>query len=194
MPNLQLRFQIDFVIVFRPQTVARLRAVLAHHDDRRLHRSQTGENQIEQNEWIRIKRVRHKDNAVDGNPDDQNCAERNEKFPTPAELRDVVGKSLAESEFPLELFADVAGKDLVLLQTLDHFLVERGKFANLVFQNFFDVILAEFAQVIEADKTFVVQIGQFLFDELEKRRPNQFRNHSALWRLRLFANLTDHWR
>src|SRR5438876_9450267 len=193
MPNLQLRFQIDFVIVFRPQTVARLRAVLAHHDDRRLHRSQTGENQIEQNEWIRIKRVRHKDNAVDGNPDDQNCAERNEKFPTPAELRDVVGKSLAESEFPFELFADVTGKDLVLLQTLDHFLVERGKLANLILQNFFDVVLAEFAQVIEADEPFGVQVGQFLLNEFEKGRSDKFRNHSAVRRLRFFANLTDQW-
>src|SRR4029077_2696385 len=98
MPNLQLGFQIDFVIVFRAQTVTRLGTVLTHHDNRRLHSSQTGENQVEQNEWIRIKRVRHEDNAVDGNPDDQNCAKRNEKFPTSAELRDPVGESLAESQ------------------------------------------------------------------------------------------------
>jgi hypothetical protein len=38
MPDLELGFQIDFVIVFRAQTIARFRAVLAHHDDRRLHR------------------------------------------------------------------------------------------------------------------------------------------------------------
>src|SRR6516162_2798259 len=142
MPSLQLGFQIDFVIVFRAQPVTRLGTVLAHHDNRRLHSSQTGENQVKENEWIRIKRARHEDNAVDGNPDDQNRAERNEKFPTPAEICDVVGESLAESQLSFELFADVAGKNLVLLQTLDHFLVERGKLANLVFQNLFDVILA----------------------------------------------------
>src|SRR4029077_20253257 len=180
MPNLQFGFQIDFVIVFRAQTITRLRAVLAHHDDRRLHRRQTGENEVEQNEWIRIKRVRHEDNAVDGNPDDQNCTERNEKFPSPSKLGNAIGESLAKREFLFELFLDVAGKNLVLLQTLDHFLVERGKFADLVFQNLFDVILAEFPQVSEADEPFAVQVWQFLLDELEKRRPNQFRDHSAV--------------
>ena len=47
---------------------------------------------------------------------------------------------------------DVAGKNLVLLQALDDFLVERGKFADLVLQDFFYVILAEFAQIVEADE------------------------------------------
>src|SRR6266567_7635939 len=54
MPNLQLGFQIHFVIVFRAQTIASLGAVLAHHDDRRLNRSQAGEDQVQQNEWIGI--------------------------------------------------------------------------------------------------------------------------------------------
>src|SRR5207249_7697686 len=182
-----------FVIVFRPQAIARLSAVLAHHDDRRLHGSQTGQNQIEENERKGIKSVCSKNNAVDGNPDDQNCAERNEKFPTPAELCDVVGESLTKSELPFELFADVTGKDLVLLQTLDHFLVERGKLAILILQNFFDVVLAEFAQVIEADEPFGVQVGQFLLNEFEKGRSDKFRNHSAVRRLRFFENLTDQW-
>ena len=80
----------------------------------------------------------------------------------------MIGQPLAESEFLFELFADVAGENLVLLQALDHFLVQRGQLANLVFQNFFDVILAEFAQVFEADEPFAVQVGQFLLDKLEE--------------------------
>src|SRR5204863_8952820 len=73
-------------------------------------------------------------------------------------------------------------------------LVERGKFADLVFHNLCYVILAEFAQVIEADQLFAVQVGQFLLDALEKRRPDQFRDHSAVRRLRFLANLTHPWR
>src|SRR5213080_3685701 len=152
MPNLELGFQIDFVIVFRPQTITRLGAVLAHHDNRRLHSGETRKNQIEQNERIGIKGARHEDHAVDGNPDEQHRAKANEKFPTAAELRDAVGELLPKSELPFKLFADVAGKNLVLLQALDDFLVERGKFADLVFQNLFDVIRTEFPQVIEADE------------------------------------------
>jgi hypothetical protein len=79
----------------------------------------------------------------------------------------------------------------VLLQTLDDFLVERGKFANLVLKYLFDLFLPEFPQVVEADERFAVQVGKFLLDEFEKRRANQFRNRSALRRLRFFANLTD---
>ena len=66
MPNLELGFQIDFVIVFRPQTIARLRPVLTHHDDRRLHSGQTGENQVEENEWIWVEGACREDNAVEG--------------------------------------------------------------------------------------------------------------------------------
>src|SRR5438445_4428029 len=193
MPDLQLCFQIDFVIVFRAQTVTRLRAVLAHHDDRRLHRGQAGENQVEQNEWIRIERCGSKQHGVGADPHDDNSAKCNEKFPTPTELGNAVRDPLAESEFFFELLLDVAGENLVLFQTLDDFLVERGEFANLVFQNLFDGILAEFPQVIEADEILTVQVGQFLFDELEKRWPNQFRDHSAVRRLRFFANLADQW-
>src|SRR5882724_8540820 len=194
MPNLQLGFQIDFVIIFRAQTVTRLGTVLAHHDDRRLHCGKTGENQVEQNEWIRIERSGSKQHGVGADPHNDNNAKCNEKFPTPAELGNAVREPLAESEFFFELLLDVAGKNLVLLQTLDHFLVERGKLANLVFQNLFEVVLAEFPKVNEADERFAVQVWQFLLDELEKRRPNQFRDHSAVRRLRFFANLTDHWR
>src|SRR6266487_2126330 len=194
MPNLQLGFQIDFVIVLRAQPITRFGTVLAHHDDRRLDGGQTGENQVEQNKRISIKRSGSEQHGVRTDPDEDKSAKCNEKFPTAAELGNAVGESLAESEFFFELLLDVAGKDLVLLQALDHFLIERGKFANLVFQNLFDVILAKFPQVIEADESFAVQVGQFLFDELEQRRPNQFRDHSAVRRLRFFANLTDHWR
>src|ERR1700741_3278301 len=124
MPNLQFGFQIDFVIVFCAQTVTCLGTILAHHDHWRLNRGETGENQVKKNKWIRIKRARHQDYAINGNPDDEYCAKTNEKFPTAAELCDSVGESFAESEFLFELFLKVTRENLVLLQALDHFLVK----------------------------------------------------------------------
>src|SRR6266550_9240903 len=141
MPNLELRFQIHLVIVFRSQTVARLGTVLTHHDNRGLHRRETGQNQIEQNEWIWIERSGSKQNGVRTNPHKDNSAKCNEKFPTAAKFGDPVGESLAKREFPFELFNDVARKNLMLFQAFDNFLVQRGKFADLIFQDFLDVIL-----------------------------------------------------
>jgi hypothetical protein len=40
VPDFELGFQINFVIVFRAHTVAHLGPVLTHHDDGRLNRSQ----------------------------------------------------------------------------------------------------------------------------------------------------------
>jgi hypothetical protein len=36
MPNLEFGFEVDLVIVLRPQSIAGFRPVLAHHDDGRL--------------------------------------------------------------------------------------------------------------------------------------------------------------
>lgn len=47
VPNLELGFEIDLVIILRPQSIARLGPVLAHHDDGRLERGQTGKNQVQ---------------------------------------------------------------------------------------------------------------------------------------------------
>jgi len=38
-----------------------------------------------------------------------------------------IDKPFAESKLPLELFADVAGENLVLVQAFDNFVVERGQ-------------------------------------------------------------------
>ena len=56
---------------------------------------------------------------------------------------------------------DVAGKNFVLFQAFDDFLVERGKLADFVLQDFLYVILAEISQIVEADELFAVQAGCF---------------------------------
>src|SRR5947199_6374261 len=130
MPDLELGFEVDFVIVLRAQSIAQLGAILTHHDHRRLDGGETGENQIEKDERIRIERSGSEQRDVRTDPHDDNSAKCNEEFPTAAKLGDVVGESLAESKFLFELLLDVAGEDLVLLQAFDHFLVEGGKLAD----------------------------------------------------------------
>src|SRR5215216_7888155 len=79
----------------------------------------------------------------------------------------------------------------MLVQTLDDFLIERRKFAEFVLEHVFDIFLSELAEIIQTDKTFSVPIGHALLDEIEKRWPDQFCDHSAVWRLRFSADLTD---
>ena len=133
----------------------------------------------------------HEHDAVDSDPDENHRPKCDQKFPAPAEFGDPVGEPLAKREFPFELLNDVARKNLMLFQAFDDLLVERGKLADLIFQNFLDVILPKFAQIFEADERFAVQVGHFPFDELQQRRPNQFGDHSAVWRLRFFTNVAD---
>src|SRR6266446_5630225 len=107
MPDLELGLQIYLVIIFRAQTVPRFCSVLTHHDDGRLHRGETRQNQIEQNKWIGIECSGSEQHGVRTDPDKDNGAKCNEKFPTAAKLGDVVGKSFAESKLLFELLADV---------------------------------------------------------------------------------------
>src|SRR4051812_9308576 len=74
--------------------------------------------------------------------------------------------------FFFELLLDITLKDLVLVQALDDFLIERGKFADFVFQNLLHVILAEIAEVRMANESFGVQARGSFLDEVKKRGPN----------------------
>ena len=59
------------------------------------------------------------------------------------------------------------------MQAVDDFLVERGQFADLVLQNFFEVIAPERAEIVKADETVRIEGGHFFLDEIEQRRPDQ---------------------
>ena len=68
MPDFQFGFEIHFVIVFRSQPVTRLGPVLTHHDDRRLERGETGENEIQKNERVRIEAAIEEQECVESDP------------------------------------------------------------------------------------------------------------------------------
>jgi len=159
VPDLELRFEIDLVIVLGPQAIARLGPVLAHHDHGCLQRSQTGENEIEENERVRIEGAVEQKHCVEHDPDDDNTAESDDEFPTPAELRNLVRQMFAKGELALELLLDVLGKHFMLSQTLDDFLIERGEFANFTLERVFNVILAKSAEVAETNELVGVPVG-----------------------------------
>src|SRR6266511_4780205 len=102
MPDLEFGFQIDFVIVFSSQTITRFGAVLAHHDDRRLDSGETGKNQIEKDEGIRIERSGSEQRDVRTNPQEDNSAKCNEEFPTAPKLGDAVRKTFTKGKFLFE--------------------------------------------------------------------------------------------
>ena len=88
VPNLELGFEIDLVIVLRPQSIARFRPILTHHDNGRLQRGQAGENEVKKNKRVGIERAGGEKDSVDNDPDDEDAAENEDESPTAAELRD----------------------------------------------------------------------------------------------------------
>ena len=190
VPDLELGLEIDLVIVFAAQSIPRFATVLAHHDDRRLQGGERGEDQVHQDVGVGIKCPARQDEAVDHHPEEKDHAEENDERPTAAERRDRVGELLAEGQFLLELFADVARENFVLLQALDDFVVQRGEFADFVLQDFLHVIAAEFSQVVQTDEPFAVPLRRFPADELGEGRPHHFPDRAIAERLGLPANHT----
>ena len=107
----------------------------------------------------------------------------------PPKRCDPVGKVLPKSQLLLKFLPDIFGKDLVLLQAVDDFLVERGQFPDLVLQNLFDVIAPERAEIVEADETVRIEGGHFFLDEIEQRRPDQIAEGSRAGRERFMTDL-----
>ena len=159
VPNLELGFEIDLVVVLRPQSIARFGPVLAHHDDGRLQRCQAGENKVKQNKWEGIERAGGEYDPVYDDPDDEDAAESDDEFPTPAELRDFIRQMFAKGELALELFLDVFGEHFVLPQTFNDFVIERRELADFIFERLLDVIFAKGAEIGEANEPLRVPVG-----------------------------------
>jgi hypothetical protein len=188
VPDFEFGFEIDLVIVFRAQAVASLGPVLTHHDDRRLDGGQTGENQIEKNERIRIEDFGGEQHDISSDPHGDDSAKADKKFPTAAEFGDAIGEAFAKSKLLFELLFDVAGNDFVLPQTFDDFLIERGEFSDLILQHFLDVFLAAIADVVETNESGAIPFRMVLLDALEQRWSDYFGNLPVGWRFRLLAD------
>jgi len=189
MPNLELGFEIDLVIILRPQSITRFRPVLAHHDDGRLQRRQAGENEVKENEREGIERAGGEYDPVDDDPDDKDTAKRQDESPTPAELRDFIRQMFAKGQLALELFLDVFSQHFVLPQTFDDFVIERRELADFTLKRVFNVISAEGAEVGETNELLRIPVGPLRFNEFGERRPNVVANRAILRQERPAANL-----
>jgi hypothetical protein len=189
VPDLEFGLEIDLVIILSAQSIARLGPVLAHHDYGCLQRSQTGENEIEENERVRIEGAVEQKHCVKHDPDDDNAPESDDEFPTPAELRDFIRQMFAKGELALELLLNVLGKHFVLPQTLDDFMVECGELADLTLEGILDIIASEDAEIAEANELLRIPVRPLRFDELSERRANIFTDRAVLWRKSPATNL-----
>jgi hypothetical protein len=88
--------------------------------------------------------------------------------PTAAEFGDAIGEAFAKSKFLFELLLDIAGNDLVLAQTFDDFLIERGEFSDLFLQHFLDVFFAAIANIVEANESGAIPFRMALLDAVEQ--------------------------
>jgi hypothetical protein len=93
VPNLEFALEIDLVIILRSESIASFRAVLAHHNDRRLQCSQAGEDEIKENKRVGIERARGEEDSIYDDPDDQDAAESDDKFQAPAKLCDLMNSA-----------------------------------------------------------------------------------------------------
>ena len=189
MPNLELGFEIDLVIILRPQSITRFRPVLAHHDDGRLQRRQAGENEVKENEREGIERAGGEYDPVDDDPDDKDTAKRQDESPTPAELRDFIRQMFAKGQLALELFLDVFSQHFVLPQTFDDFVIERRELTNLTLERVFNVISAKGAEVGETNELLRIPGRPLRFNEFGERRTNVVANRAILRQERPAANL-----
>ena len=69
-PEQHFVFQIDLIIQIGPQPVLLGFAILLHHNDGRLKCRHHPKNEIKEDEWKRIERLRPKHNGVAYYPDD----------------------------------------------------------------------------------------------------------------------------
>src|SRR5271170_2109185 len=82
--------------------------VLAHHDDRGLDGGEHGQEEVEQDEGIRVPRPASQGN-VDAGVDDQHDCEEGDEGPGAAEAGDGVGDVFAKGEFLFDDFVGIAG-------------------------------------------------------------------------------------
>src|SRR2546422_2726683 len=167
VPDLELRHQVDLVVLLRLQPVLLRLPVLAHHDDGRLNRGERGEHQVQEDIGIRVERMTGQDPGVERHPTQEHRAEDEDERPAPAEVRNSVGQVLAERHVRLEfrvhqLRHATAARDLRHQRLLDlrHLLV----FGLEVVQELLGPVLLE---TLAADPSRRLPLRPLPFDDLE---------------------------
>ena len=94
--DVDLRLEVDLVVVSRIDAIALRLPVLRHHDHRRLQRCDHRQDQIEENEGVGIELVAAEQQRVACGPRDEKDDERQDEGPGAADLGDLVGDPVTE--------------------------------------------------------------------------------------------------
>ena len=95
--NFSLRAAINLVVQLAANAIFQVLPILAHHDDRRLNRGQHRQEQIQQDEWIRIPSGSSQDD-VGGDIRDEHRKADNDERPRAAEVSHGVGDAVAKGQ------------------------------------------------------------------------------------------------
>ncbi len=112
--NFEFGLQVHLVILFCPQPVAMLLPILTHHNYGRLNGSNTGKNQVQEDERKRIKW--RPDLEIDHDPDREDRGEAQNEGPATPKIGHLVGQHLAKRP-AAELFVKVAGQEVRFMKT-----------------------------------------------------------------------------
>ncbi len=190
VPDFQFRLQVDQVIVLGTQTVLGLLPVLAHHDDGSLQGGDTGEDQVQQNKRIGVKRPVEEQHRIDQYPDKKHTSKENDEDPAAAECRHAVGEPLSQSQLPVEFDIDIAGEEFLLLQAGEDLQIQGGEFAFFFFHDVLHVDGPVMVEILPADKTGAVPGGVFLLDMFRDAVADHIRGNGIAQLFLLLTNNT----
>jgi len=141
--HLELGLQVDAVVRPSAFAIALRLPVLAHQDHRRLHRRDARQDEVQQDERIRIERSRQEADRVLDHPRDEHRAEQAEKLPTAAEARDAVGHAMRQRLTTQIVARRLAAEDFLLAQRFHDAALDFGDLAALVGQHLAQLLAAE---------------------------------------------------
>jgi hypothetical protein len=110
--DFDLCLEVNLVVMRCVDAVARALAVLRHHDDRRLQRCDHRQNEVEEDERVRVEAPMPEQPRVADGPDNQEENEGDDEAPRAADARDSIGDAVAEVLLLRHIHVDVARNGL----------------------------------------------------------------------------------
>src|SRR4030042_4643677 len=106
---LQLCFEVYQVIMLGAQSILILLAVLAHHNDGRLHGSETRKDQVKQNIGVWVKGFPYEHGGIHDNPDEEHDSKDADEAPASAKCSEPIGQPFPACQLLLKFAVDVLG-------------------------------------------------------------------------------------
>lgn len=166
--DLDLGFQVHFVIVIRCYSVLDCLTVLAHHDDGGLYGGEAAQHEVQKNERIGIEGLDQQYDGVDDYPGEEDAEKGDDEAPASAESRRAVRYPVSEAQLLLVRRVRVDGKDIAVVYAVYHVLFQRSDLTAFITHQLRDVRLTDFLEIVSAQETGVVPFRTLgLYDLLQ---------------------------